>query len=251
MAVVGGAPTRNGGKGPRDRPGPPPAPIRRRRPGCVADGEGGAGSRGRRAPRVSTSLHQTPHHVPGGLRWALEDLDAAAAPHARRLKPAAGFPTSDGWRLPSRRNRAASQGRLRKAAHSPRAARARRRQLRTRGPRNSRCAPRTAAPRHTGSMADDRVRVYARIRPQGTSREEFGDAAVRCLGENSVSVDDLEGAVNDSLRNSVQGGVAAAAPMRVRPPSFRRLRPRLPQRWPSESSTSPSLSQSSDKSAAR
>ena len=60
-------------------------------------------------------------------------------------------------------------------------------------------------------MADDRVRVYARIRPQGTSREEFGDAAVRCLGENSVSVDDLEGAINDSLRNSVQGGVAQAA----------------------------------------
>ena len=52
--------------------------------------------------------------------------------------------------------------------------------------------------RHTraasrAAMADDRVRVYARIRPQGTSREEFGDAAVRCLGENSVSVDDLEG----------------------------------------------------------
>ena len=60
-------------------------------------------------------------------------------------------------------------------------------------------------------MADDGVRVYARIRPQGTSREEFGDAAVRCLGENSVSVDDLEGAVSDSLRNSVQGGVAQAA----------------------------------------
>ena len=60
-------------------------------------------------------------------------------------------------------------------------------------------------------MADDRVRVYARIRPQGTSREEFGDAAVRCVGENGVSVDDLEGAVNDSLRNSVQGGVAQAA----------------------------------------
>ena len=60
-------------------------------------------------------------------------------------------------------------------------------------------------------MADDRVRVYARIRPRGTSREEFGDAAVRCLGENGVAVDDLEGAVNDSLRNSVQGGVAQAA----------------------------------------
>ena len=34
---------------------------------------------------------------------------------------------------------------------------------------------------------------------------------MRCLGENGVAVDDLEGAVNDSLRNSVQGGVAAAA----------------------------------------
>ena len=60
-------------------------------------------------------------------------------------------------------------------------------------------------------MADGRVRVYARIRPRGTSREEVGDAAVRCLGENGVAVDDLEGAVNDSLRNSVQGGVAQAA----------------------------------------
>ena len=46
-------------------------------------------------------------------------------------------------------------------------------------------------------MADDRVRVYARIRPQGTCREEFGDAAVRCVGENSVSVDHLEGAVTE------------------------------------------------------
>ena len=63
-------------------------------------------------------------------------------------------------------------------------------------------------------MTDDRVRVYARIRPRGTSREEFGDAAVRCIGENGVAVDDLEGAVNDSLRTSAQGGVAAAAATR-------------------------------------
>ena len=115
--------------GPRDRPGPPPAPTAVAAPGVRADGEGGAGSRGRRAPRVSTSLHQTPHHVPGA------PMAAARGPRRRRSAPRAPaktrsrFPTSDGWRLPSRRNRAASQGRLRKAAHSPRAARARRRQL--------------------------------------------------------------------------------------------------------------------------
>ena len=34
---------------------------------------------------------------------------------------------------------------------------------------------------------------------------------MRCMGENGVAVDDLEGAVNDSLRNSAQGGVAQAA----------------------------------------
>ena len=60
-------------------------------------------------------------------------------------------------------------------------------------------------------MSGDRVRVYARLRPLGASREEFGGAAVRCSGESSVAVDDLEGAVNESLRNSVQGGVAQQA----------------------------------------
>lgn len=63
-------------------------------------------------------------------------------------------------------------------------------------------------------MSGDRVRVYARLRPLGASREEFGGAAVRCSGESSVAVDDLEGAVNESLRNSVQGGVAQQAATR-------------------------------------
>jgi hypothetical protein len=107
---------------------------------------------------------------------------------------------------------------LKPAASLPKSRRAPHRAATSAGPteRQLRPRPRNAAPRRanridTGSMADDRVRVYARIRPQGTSREEFGDAAVRCVGEQSVSVDDLEGAVNDSLRNSVQGGVAQAA----------------------------------------
>ena len=75
---------------------------------------------------------------------ASRTLDAVAAPGARRLKPAAGFPTSDGWRLPSRLYRAASHGRLLKSRFPA---------LVRRGPDDGSCArgPRRAAAHLTGA----------------------------------------------------------------------------------------------------
>ena len=48
----------------------------------------------------------------------------------------------------------------------------------------------------------DRVNVFARIRPMGSARAESDCEAVKVESETKVSVDDIEGAITESLRGS-------------------------------------------------
>ena len=57
-----------------------------------------------------------------------------------------------------------------------------------------------AAPEDT--MGGDRVNVFARVRPLGSARAESDSEAVRLDGDTNITVDDIEGAINESLRGS-------------------------------------------------
>ncbi|KAK7242443.1 microtubule motor protein [Aureococcus anophagefferens] len=51
-------------------------------------------------------------------------------------------------------------------------------------------------------MGGDRVNVFARVRPLGSARAESDSEAVRLDGDTNITVDDIEGAINESLRGS-------------------------------------------------